>query len=194
MRILLAIVALTLLTASADAPILPGDSVYQLRLELTSRDGTRIPLGQLRGHPVLVSMFYASCAGVCPAIAFAMRRMEARLTPEERNSLRSVLVSFDPAHDSAAALGEFAKLNKLEGPHWIVARTPESSVRDLAAVLGIRYRPLPGGAFNHSTTIAVLDIDGVIRGHTSQLSELDPDFMKTLSATIAAGAGQAGHP
>ena len=196
MTLLLAVLAMlapALLVASAEPQTLPGESLYQLKLELTTQDGTRIPLAQLRGHPVLISMFYASCAGVCPAIAFTMRRMEAALTPEERSALRPVLVSFDPEHDTNEALAEFAHLNKLEGPQWIVAGTPQSRVRELAAALGVRYRALPGGAFSHSTIIAVLDADGVIRGQTSNISELDPDFMRILAAAISAGTRKADH-
>jgi len=35
-------------------------------------------------------------------------------------------------------------------------------VRELAALLGIRYRAMPDGEIRHSPTIALLDRDGVI--------------------------------
>ncbi len=176
---------LTTTRARADAPILPGDSIYQLKVELTAADGSASQLDELRGHPVLISMFYATCGGVCPTIAFTMRKIEAALTPEERSALRCVMVSFDPARDDGQALAEFARMNKLEDPRWLVARAPPSSVRDLAAVLGVRYLKLPDQTFSHSTIIAVLDGDGVIRGRTSKLGEFDPDFVRTVATTIA---------
>ena len=184
-----ALASLLMSTAGgAGAPALPGDSVYQLQVELTTQDGSARRLVEMRGHPVLIAMFYASCGGVCPTIAFTMRRMEAALTPGERDALRSVMVSFDPERDNREALAEFARVNKLEDPRWIVARTPEPTVRNLAAVLVVRYRKLPDQTFSHSTIIALLDADGVIRARTAKLSELDPDFMRTLSETIARGA------
>jgi protein SCO1/2 len=175
--------ALLLVSAGVAAlpPPVPGDSLYQLKIELAAQDGRRVRLDELRGRPVLIAMFYASCAGVCPAIAFNMRRMDAALTPAQRESLQPVMVSFDPARDDAAALTEFARLNKLDAPRWIVARTPESSVRELAAALGVRYRQLPDGTFSHSTVIAVLDADGVIRARTETISAVDPAFMQVLS-------------
>ena len=179
------VVAFLLASASAAAaPPLPGDSLYQLKIELTAQDGSRVRFEELRGRPVLIAMFYASCGGVCPAVAFNMRRMDAALTPVQRESLQPVMVSFDPAHDDAAALAEFAKLNKLDAPRWIVARTPESSVRELAAALGVRYRQLPDGSFSHSTIIAALDADGVIRARTETISTVDPEFMRVLSAIV----------
>src|SRR5262245_60261685 len=147
-------------TAGAEAPVVPGDSVYQLKVELTASDGNTSRLEQFRGHPVLISMFYATCGGVCPTIASTMRRIESALTPEEQRALRCVMVSFDPERDDTQALTEFARMNKLDDPHWTVARTQPSSVGDLAAVLGVRYRKLPDQSFGHSTIIAVLDADG----------------------------------
>lgn len=184
------VLALALVGSSiaAEAPALPGDSLYQLHLELTTAQGARIQFADLRGRPVLISMFYASCGGVCPTIAFQMRRLDAALAPAQRQALQRVLVSFDPARDDQAALGQFARLNQLDDSRWIVARTAESSVRELAAALAVRYRELPGGGFSHSTIIAVLDADGVIRARTSALAAIDPEFMQVLRAVTATSA------
>ena len=181
------VLVLTTTAADAAAPVLPGDSVYQLKVELTAADGRVSRLDELRGHPVLISMFYASCDGVCPTIAFTMRKIEEALTPAERAALRCVMVSFDPERDDIEALAEFARVNKLEHAHWMVTRTQPASVSELAAVLDVRYRKLPNQSFGHSTVIAVLDTDGVVRGHTSKLGEVDPDFMRTVSTTIDGG-------
>lgn len=176
--------------ARAETAPLPGDSLYQLQMELSTQDGRTVRLDSLRGHPVLISMFYASCDGVCPTIAFQMRRLDAALTPAQRQGLRLVLVSFDPRRDDQAALERFARLNQLQDPRWIVARAPDAGVRELAAALDERYRELPGGAFSHSTSIAVLDGDGVIRARSSALAAIDPEFMRVLRATTTTGRSQ----
>jgi len=163
---------------------IPGESIYQLPLKMTDRHGRPLSLTAMRGKPALVTMFYTSCDGVCPMLAFSMRRMEAALAPEQRKRLGILMVSFDPQRDTQQALNKFAKLHKLEDPSWVLARTPESSVRELAAVLGIRYRPLPGGAFSHSTVILLLDKQGVIRARTSNLAERDADFMRALNREL----------
>lgn len=164
----------------APGDALPGESLYQLALPLTDQDGETVSLQAFHGRPVLVTMFYTSCDGVCPMLAFAMRRMVAALPPEQRGRLRAVLVSFDPARDSPQALQEFAKLHQLGKPQWLLARAEDSDVRELAAVLGIRYRQLPSGVYSHSAVITLLDDDGVILARTTNLQALDPDFMQTL--------------
>ncbi|MCZ7585378.1 MAG: hypothetical protein M5R36_19695 [Deltaproteobacteria bacterium] len=45
---------------------------------------------------------------------------------------------------------------------WYFAAGSEDAVRETAAVLGIRYRRLPDGSFNHSAVISLLDKDGMI--------------------------------
>jgi protein SCO1 len=57
-------------------------------------------------------------------------------------------------------------------------------VRELAAVLGIRYRALRGGAFSHSSMIVLLDEQGIIRARTTNLAELDADFMRAVRAAL----------
>ena len=168
----------------APAAAMPGESIYQLPLQLTLQDGRNMPLAALRGQPLLVTMFYTSCQGVCPLLAFTLRRTVVALPEAQRARMRVLMVSFDPARDSPQALHGFAELNSLEGPAWLLARTEESAVRELAAVLGIRYRQLPGGVFSHSAIITLLDADGLIRARTSTLQEVDPALIKAIGEAL----------
>jgi protein SCO1 len=168
----------------APAEAVPGESVYQLALPLTGQNGSAVAFDAYRGHPVLVTMFYTSCDGVCPMLAFAMRRVVSALPPGQRGQVKAVMVSFDPERDSAQALQQFAKLHQLSAPQWLLARADESHVRELAAVLGIRYRQLPSGVYSHSAVITLLDAEGVIRARTTNLQALDPDFMQAVGRTL----------
>jgi protein SCO1/2 len=169
----------------APGAAVPGESLYQLTVPLTGQDGKAVRFDSLRGRPMLVTMFYTSCDGVCPMLAFTMRRVLAALPTEQRARVRALMVSFDPERDSPQALQAFAKLHQLDSAQWLLARADEGDVRELAAVLGIRYRPLPGGVFSHSAVITLLDADGVVRARTENLQTLDPDFMRAVSHTLA---------
>lgn len=169
----------------APAAAIPGESLYQLEVQLTTADGRTHALADLRGRPALVTMFYASCQGVCPLLAFTMRRMEADLTAGERARLQLLMVSFDPQRDTSAELAEFARLHGLDASRWWLAGAPDSHIRELAAALGVRYRDVGGGTFSHSAVIALLDADGKVVARTSTLNTLDPDFMKALRTTLA---------
>jgi cytochrome oxidase Cu insertion factor (SCO1/SenC/PrrC family) len=45
-----------------------ADSIYELSAVLVDQGGTRVGLDLFRGHPVLISMFYASCGDACPLL------------------------------------------------------------------------------------------------------------------------------
>lgn len=160
-RLLLAVMLLGLPFASAaDDTALPGTSLYHLDIVLTDQDGQDFALGDLRGKPVLVSMFYTSCRYICPLIIDSARGVEQALTDEERQGLRIVLVSLDPDRDDPAALKRIADRRKLDTTRWSLARTEAPSVRRLAAALGIRYRALADGEFNHTSQMVLLDREG----------------------------------
>jgi protein SCO1/2 len=111
--------------------------------------------------------------------------MVAALTVAERERLRLVMVSFDPARDTPEALSEFGALHELDASRWWLARTPEPSVRELAAVLGVRYRETSGGVFSHSAVIALLDADGRIVQRTTKLDALELPFIEAVRSTLA---------
>ncbi len=177
----------TAIGASADTPkALPGDSVYQLDIPLTNQDGRASKLADLRGTPVLIAMFYTSCKYVCPLIVDSMKRVDKGLSPDERSNLRVVLVSFDPDHDTPQALKEVAVGRHLDLPRWTLDRTDADSVRKLAAVLGVQYRAIENGDFNHSTVISLLDKDGRIAARSSRTGELDPELLAATQRELAA--------
>jgi protein SCO1/2 len=172
-------------TAAVSAPAdLPGESVYQLSMPLVDQDGRARSLQELRGAPVLITMFYASCDNVCPMIAYHMQRIERALTEAERGQLRVVMVSFDPARDTPEALRAFARGHHVDASRWLIARAEENDVRSLAAVLGIRYREIGDGVFNHSSVITLLDAQGVIRARTADLKSVDAEFVDAVRASL----------
>ena len=164
---------------------LPSDSIYQLAVSLTDQNGRTFKMDERRGQPVLVSMFYTSCQFVCPMLIDALRDTEAQLTAQERARLSVLMVSFDPVHDTVAVLKSTADGRQLDGNHWTLARTDPASVRKLAAVLGIQYRALPNGDFNHTTALLLVDANGRITGRTAKLGNADPAFVKLVRASVS---------
>ena len=173
---------------AAATAALPADSVYQLKLALTDQQGRSVALDAGRGHPVVVSMFYTSCEFVCPMLVDALRDTEGKLTAAERAQTTVLLVTFDPARDTVAVLQKTAAQRELDPGHWTLARTDPASVRKLAAVLGVQYRLLANGDYNHTTALVLLDAQGRIAGRTTQLGDADPIFVKKVRAAVQAAA------
>lgn len=171
--------------ATATAP-LPADSIYQLNAPLTDQNGQSFLLEDRRGQPMLLSMFYTSCQLVCPMLIEALRDTETKLSADERSRLSILMVSFDPVHDTVAVLKRTADQRQLDASHWTLARADAKTVRKLAAVLGIQYRALPNGEFNHTTALLLIDADGHVAGRTAQLGNADAKFVKLVKAATQA--------
>lgn len=173
--------------AAAGAP-LPGTSVLRLPDRFTDQDGRAFTLAQRRGKPQLVAMFYSSCPYACPLIIDSGKGVDHHLTAAERARLRVLLVSLDPARDDTRALAALAAKRKLDRTRWTLARTDEAGVRRTAAVLGVRYRKLANGEFNHSSMLVLLDGEGRVVARTEKLGAVpDPAFLAKVKATLARG-------
>jgi protein SCO1/2 len=183
---LMALAALALTPAFA-AGETPSNSLYKLDAKLTDQEGRALDLASLRGKPVLVSMFYSSCQMVCPMLFETVHNTLGALPAAERKDVQMLMVSFDPARDSVAVLKDTAAKRNCNA-QWTLARTDDSTTRKIAALLGIQYRKLSDGEFNHSTIVTLLDRDGRIAAKTGKLGPADPAFVKHIRAELAARA------
>ncbi|AMO23937.1 SCO family protein [Ramlibacter solisilvae] len=157
----------------------PGDSVYQLEATLEDQDGRPFALSSLQGVPVLATMFYSSCDMVCPMIFETVHATLRALPAAERAQLRVLMVSVDPAHDSPAVLKKTAQAHGCNG-QWVLARADDATTRKVAAVLGIQYRQLANGEYNHSSAIDLLDRQGRITARSGKLGPADPALVAAV--------------
>ena len=186
---LLAVLLLALPFTGQAADALPGDSVYLLDDAFSDQAGKPFKLADRRGRPQLVAMFYTSCRYICPLIVDSAKGVEHALTPAERARMGVLLISMDPARDDTAALASVARKRKLDPARWTLARTDAGTVRRVAALLGVRYRALADGEFNHTSALVLLDAEGRVLARTERLGPVpDPAFLAAVKAALATGA------
>ncbi|MEO6994000.1 MAG: SCO family protein [Lacunisphaera sp.] len=137
------------------------ESIYQLDGQFTNDAGQPFALSSLRGRPVVMDMFFASCGYACPLTVTDMLALQKQLPAELRDTTAFVLVSFDVARDTPEALAKYRAQRQL-GSNWILLHGDDNSVRELAALLGVQYRQTADGAFSHSNQIAILNREGEI--------------------------------
>ncbi len=172
--------------APAQAP-LPRDSVYQLPLVLTDQHGKAWDWRAKRGTAQVAAMFYTSCRYVCPLIVDSGKAVEHALAPEERAKLGILLISMDPKRDDPEALMSVARKRGLDAAHWSLASPPADGVRSVAGVLGVRYRQLADGEFNHTSALVLLDREGRVVARTERVgSQLDPEFVAKVHEVLRA--------
>ena len=136
-------------------------SLYQADATFTTDTGTACKLGTFRGRPVVLAMFFGSCSYACPLTVTDIQAIRAQLPAELRDRAAFVLVSFDVARDTPAALAAYRTQRDLDSA-WTLLRGTEDSVRELAALLGVKYKREADGAFAHSNLITILNAQGEI--------------------------------
>lgn len=188
---LAAVIVAALASAAVAVPVslapLPRDSVYQLDAALTDQSGHHLTLASKRGSAQLAVMFYTSCKFICPTIIDTVQDLDKKLTPAEKPRLGVLLISLDPKHDDPAALKAVADQRRLDVTRWTLAQPQPADVRAIAGLLGVRYRALPSGEFNHTGVLVLLDADGRIVSRSEKTSgTVDPQFLGHVRALLAA--------
>lgn len=149
-------------------------SLYQADGTFTDDSGKSFRLSALRGRPVVVNLFFASCGYACPLTVTDLLGVQARLSPEQRKDAVFVLVSFDLERDTVAALAQYRAARQLDA-NWILLRGDDASVRELAALLGVKYKQEADGSFAHSNVFTILNREGeIVHQRTGLSGGLDP--------------------
>lgn len=168
-------------TVSQSAPqtTLSDESLYNLEAPFLDEEGKKVTLASLKGQPVVISMGYTSCAYACPMIIANMQQVEKELDKKKKKA-RFVLISFDPKKDTPKALTEYKKKRKLDSNWTLLTAESDKSPREVANLLGIKYKEIEGGDYDHSFIITMLDSEGVILGQQIGANKDPKDLAKLL--------------
>jgi protein SCO1/2 len=161
---------------------LPARSLYQLEAKWTNDGGTQVALGSFRGQPVVVAMFFASCEYACPLLVGDMARLRDALPAETRAKTRFILVSFDTARDTPAALKGYRERMNLDSA-WTLLRGDPDSVQNLAMLLGVKFKQDARGQFSHSNLLTILNAEGEIALQQAGLNGSVADAAAKVAAT-----------
>lgn len=144
-----------------ETAVFSSESLYQLDATFTDDRGQPFALGALRGRPVVLTMFFATCGYACPLLLTDMQAIRARLPAEIRDQAALVLVSFDVARDTPVALAQYRADRHLD-PQWTLLHGDDDAVRELAALLGVKFKLETDGQFAHSNLITILNGEGEV--------------------------------
>ncbi len=158
-------------------------SLYQLDAKWTDDASRPVQLASLRGRPVVMAMFFASCEYACPIIVSEMKRLRDTLPAAVREQTQFVLVTFDSARDTPAALKAYRERMALDGA-WTLLHGADADVQELAMLLGVKYRQDANGQFSHSNLITVLNAEGEIAHQRAGLQGDVSDAARAVAATL----------
>ena len=156
-----------------------------------------------RDRITVMAFMYTRCGDICPVAAMRMADLKALAgeMPEVAATLQLVSVSFDPAHDTPARMGEYAR--NLRGddagpPRWLFLTAPDEDA--IAPVLAAYDQPVmakadpadPFGPFSHLLRVMLIDAQGQVRNIYSA-DFLDPRLVLNDVLTLLQASPAAAH-
>ena len=154
--------------ATLALPPPPAPSLYELLSPWQDQAGKLFHWQDLQGRPALIAMVYTSCQQSCPMIVSELNSLVKSLSKERQAELQVLLFSFDPERDTVERLASYAKERRIKS-HWRLLTATGKDVRELAAVLGFRFKKMQSGDFSHANTITLLNRSGQIQGQQTDL-------------------------
>jgi len=177
----------------ATYPPNPGDKVPDFAL--TNQDGKRIHLSSYQGEVLLVTFIYTRCPfpDYCPLVSRNFSKIYASLRkdPSLGPKIRLLSVSFDPEHDTPAALRKYADTFRATTggdpfDRWQFAVVPRKSLADVANFFGLYYS-FDGGQITHSLSTTVISPDGTVYKWYSDNDWKPDDLIADASQALQPG-------
>lgn len=160
-------------------------SLYHLDAEWTDHRGNKVTLGDFRGQPVIVVMFYGNCTDVCPILIQDAWRLYSGVEKSFRKDVKVLAVSFDTENDTPEVLNEYAEYEQLNIPGWYFMTADDADVRTFAMMLGMQYSKKSDGHFAHSNLVTVLDEQGRIAQRVEGLNQPMDEAEETIEEIIS---------
>src|SRR5579862_3277728 len=134
--------------------------------ELTERSGAKVRLADLKGKVWLADFIYTTCPGPCPIISRHLAAMKEQALAGD--GVRFVSISMDPESDTPAVLQKYAERFHAPADQWLFLTGDKQKVQDLVRngflLAMVDAQAQAGQPIIHSTKLALVDKQGVIRG------------------------------
>ncbi|MDX2145092.1 MAG: SCO family protein [Rhodospirillaceae bacterium] len=158
-------------------------------LTLTDQDGQPFNLARYRGKPLVISMIYTSCPGVCPLTTEALAKVvdvaKAALGVGAFNVLS---IGFDTRADTPQRLRAFALAHGRAAPNWTFATGDARALAMLSNATGFSFVRTSWG-FDHIAQVSVIDGNGRVFKQVYG-DDFTPPFLVEPLKQLVFGVGQ----
>jgi protein SCO1/2 len=111
------------------------------------------------GEITIVAFFYTRCPTVCTALGSAFEQLQQSIAPSD--GVRLLTVSFDPIHDDAARLQQYASQRRADPGRWQVATVPDAAqLQRLLDAFQVVVIPDGLGGYEHNAALLIVDERG----------------------------------
>ncbi len=143
---------------------------------LTTQDGKRLALKELRGKVLAITFIFASCADTCPLLTAKMAGIQNRLGSDFGPKVFFVSITVDPERDTPEVLKRYAEAHQANPAGWAFLTGTQAEIRDVAKRYGIYYKKTPRSDVDHTFLTSLVDQNGTLRVQYMGV-KFDPDEM-----------------
>jgi protein SCO1/2 len=130
---------------------------------LTTQDGRRLSLQDLRGKVVAVTFIYTGCADTCPLLTAKLVQLQTRFGAEFGTKVFFVAVSVDPERDTPEVLKRYAQAHRADLTGWAFLTGTAVEIRQVTRRYGIYSKKTPHGEVDHTFLTSLIDPGGTLR-------------------------------
>jgi protein SCO1/2 len=137
-RLSWALPCLLTISAAWSAPAAPQAALRELPAAWLDDRGQPFDLHSVQGHPVVLTMAYATCHRVCPV---TMRRLEELQQQYDHDGEKAefVVIGYDPESDDPPAWHQYRQTRHLTRPNWHFLTGSRDAVQQAAQQLGFKF-------------------------------------------------------
>jgi len=130
---------------------------------LTTQEGQRLSLQELRGKVVAVTFIYTGCTDTCPLLTAKLVRLQTRFGAEFGTKVFFVAVSVDPERDTPEVLKRYAQAHSADLAGWAFLTGTAAEIRQVTRRYGIYSKKSPRGEVDHTFLTSLIDPGGTLR-------------------------------
>jgi protein SCO1 len=130
---------------------------------LTTQEGERLSLQELRGKVVAVTFIYASCIDTCPLLTAKMVQLQHRFGTDFGSKVFFVAVTVDPQRDTPEVLKRYAQAHGADLAGWAFLTGAAAEILQVTRRYGIYTKKTPLGDVDHTFLTSLIDQRGTLR-------------------------------
>jgi protein SCO1/2 len=157
---------------------------------LTTSEGGRLSLQDLRGKVVAVTFIYATCADACPLLTAKMAAMQKRLGPDFGPKVRFLSITVDPERDTPEVLAQYAKAHGAAPGGWAFLTGTAAEIKEVGRWYGIYARKTERGDIDHTFLTSIVDQSGTLRVQYLGIRFDPEEFLRDVRSLLREAASR----
>lgn len=141
--------------------------------EFLNQDSSKVKFPELtKGKITLMAMVYTHCPDICPMTTHNMQLIESKLSKDELEKVRFVVITFDPDRDTPDVLRKFAEIRDIDFSRWSFLSGNKQNTKEVMLKFDIKAVPADSSYdadgnlsyyIVHTDRLSLIDQNGLLR-------------------------------